>query len=129
MMIRSYIVLVRKPLCELNKFCVNRILDENLIPENTSKPPLPCGVRSKVMIPLLLIKCFSNCLWGCLVNFLVMHYFFLSFLFCNHLDGEERTGCFTLIVFLISCDILFITLCLSCFAIILIMTREQVVLP
>ena len=26
------------------------------------------------------------------------------FLFCNHLDGEERTGCFTLTVFLMSCD-------------------------
>ena len=24
--------------------------------------------------------------------------------FCNHLDGKERAGCFTLIVFLMSCD-------------------------
>ena len=23
---------------------------------------------------------------------------------CNHLDGEERAGCFTLTVFLMSCD-------------------------
>ena len=27
-------------------------------------------------------------------------------LFCNHLDEEERAGCFTLIVFLMSCDCL-----------------------
>ena len=26
------------------------------------------------------------------------------FWFCNHLDGEERAGCFTLFVFLVSCD-------------------------
>ena len=23
---------------------------------------------------------------------------------CNHLDGEDRAGCFTLIAFLVSCD-------------------------
>ena len=23
---------------------------------------------------------------------------------CNHLDGEERAGCFALFVFLVSCD-------------------------
>ena len=26
------------------------------------------------------------------------------FLFCNHLDGKKRAGCFTFIVFLMSCD-------------------------
>ena len=26
------------------------------------------------------------------------------FVFCNHLDGEEKAGCFTLSVFLVSCD-------------------------
>ena len=57
----------------------------------------------------------------------VMHYF-VFFLFCNHLDGEERTGCFTLIIFLVSCDMLCITLCLSCFSIILMVKREPVVL-
>ena len=25
------------------------------------------------------------------------------FLFCNHIDGEERAGCFALFVFLVSC--------------------------
>ena len=90
-MIRSYIVIVRKPSCELNKFCVNRILGENLVPENIFKTP--CGVPSKVVIPLLLINCFSNCLWGCLVIFLLC-----------------------------------ITLCPSCFAIILMVKREPDVL-
>ena len=28
----------------------------------------------------------------------------MSFLFWNHLDGEERTGCFPLIVFWMYCD-------------------------
>ena len=57
-----------------------------------------------------------------------MHYF-VSFLFCNHLDGEERTSRFTLIIFLMSCDMLCIPLCLSCFAIILMVKREPVVFP
>ena len=26
------------------------------------------------------------------------------FQFCNRLDGEERAGCFTLIVLVVSCD-------------------------
>ena len=26
------------------------------------------------------------------------------FWICNHLDGEERAGCFALFVFLVSCD-------------------------
>ena len=30
--------------------------------------------------------------------------YFVSFLFCNHLDGEEKAGCFTLTVFLVTCD-------------------------
>ena len=29
----------------------------------------------------------------------------VSFHNCNHLDGEERAGCFTLIGILMSCDI------------------------
>ena len=30
--------------------------------------------------------------------------FFMSFQFCNHLDGEKRAGCLSLIVFLMFCD-------------------------
>ena len=28
----------------------------------------------------------------------------MSFWFCNHLDGEDKAVCFTLIVFLMFCD-------------------------
>ena len=28
----------------------------------------------------------------------------MTFLFCNHFDVEERAGCFTLTIFLVSCD-------------------------
>ena len=28
----------------------------------------------------------------------------MSFQPCNHIDGKERAGCFTLVVFLVSCD-------------------------
>ena len=34
----------------------------------------------------------------------VIQYFKCVLLNCNHLDGEERAGCFTLIVFSMSCD-------------------------
>ena len=30
--------------------------------------------------------------------------YFMSVLFCNHLDWEESAGCFALTVFLMSCD-------------------------
>ena len=30
--------------------------------------------------------------------------YFVSLYFCNHLDGEDRAGCFILTVFLMSCD-------------------------
>ena len=30
--------------------------------------------------------------------------YFWSLWLCNHRDGEERAGCFTFIVFLMSCD-------------------------
>ena len=30
--------------------------------------------------------------------------YFVSVLFCNRLDGDERAGCFGLTVFLVSCN-------------------------
>ena len=30
--------------------------------------------------------------------------YFVSFWFCNHLDWEERAGCFVITFFLMSCD-------------------------
>ena len=56
---------------------------------------------SKAVFQLLLIHC---------LLLLQLRGLFRCFLFCyailfgNHLDGEERTGCFTLIVFLVFCD-------------------------
>ena len=39
----------------------------------------------------------------------VMHYF-VSFLVKQSFDGEERSGCFALFVFLVSCDC-YVALC------------------
>ena len=52
------------------------------------------AVRSSEAVLLLLIPCYSNCGVLCLSLF-VVH--------CNHLDGADRVGCSTLIVFLLSC--------------------------
>ena len=43
-----------------------------------------CGVLCLVLVLLFRTQC--------------------PFCFCNHLDEEERAGCFTLIVFPLSCD-------------------------
>ena len=47
------------------------------------------------------------CVWrggGCVCLCFGMHYFmYFLFLFCNHLDEEERADCFAFIVFLMSC--------------------------
>ena len=64
-------------------------------------------VRSKVVVLLLLIQCLL--LRKLFVGFYVSSFFFViqyfvSFLFCNHLDGEEAAVSFNFIVFLMSCD-------------------------
>ena len=41
---------------------------------------------------------FSNCSRFCWALLGV------QYLFCNHLDGEERAVCFSLFIFLVSCD-------------------------
>ena len=52
-----------------------------------------------VMVELLFLAVPWGCLWFVIVVFTDhTHYF------CNHLDGEERAGCFTLFVFLVSCS-------------------------
>ena len=59
------------------------------------------AVRSKAVVLLLLIHCLlllSVIVCGGSVFvpcFVIL--FLMSFHFCNHLDGEERDGCFTLI--------------------------------
>ena len=54
---------------------------------------------------MLLIQWLSLCEL-CVVFFLVLLCGELCpFYFCNHFDGKEKAGCcFTLIVFLVSCD-------------------------
>ena len=47
------------------------------------------GCVCKGFVLVLILLCSTKC----------------SFLFCNHFAEEERAGCFTLIVFLMSCDI------------------------
>ena len=62
------------------------------------------AVRFKAMVTVVdsmlivtLIVGFCNCSMFCCALLCVT-------LFCNHLDGEERAGCFTLFVFLVSLD-------------------------
>ena len=49
------------------------------------------------------------CVWGGGVLCLVLVLLFSTLCpssFCNHLDGEDRAGYVTLIVFLMSCDLI-----------------------
>ena len=60
-------------------------------------------VHSKTAVVLLLIHCLLLLplfVVICVGPWLIMQYLVL-FLICNHLAGEERAGCFTLIVFLV----------------------------
>ena len=65
------------------------------------------AVRSRAVVLLLLIHCvmFLPLFVGvlCLVIVLLCITWCL-FCFCNHINEEERAGCFTLIIFLVSCD-------------------------
>ena len=60
----------------------------------TPPPPLALAVRSKAVVLLLLNCCLLSIpLWEfVIVLCFVVRYFW----FCNHLDGEERAGCFLL---------------------------------
>ena len=65
------------------------------------------GVRSKVVVLLLFIHCFfvPHIVGGDSVFvFVLLCITLCPFWFCNHPDGEERAGCFALIVFLMSCE-------------------------
>ena len=63
------------------------------------------AVCSKAMVLLLMLIrcCYSHCGYSVVVLCFVVRYF-MSILVCNHLEGEERAGCFALFVFLVSCD-------------------------
>ena len=62
-------------------------------------PPPPvawAAVRSKAVV-LLLLTCYLLLLllWeSVIVHCFVVSYFMSILVFCNHLDGEERAGCF-----------------------------------
>ena len=56
--------------------------------------------RSQAVVLLLLIRCrLLLPLWDSVLCFVVRY-----FVFSNHLDGEERAGCFALFVFLMAHD-------------------------
>ena len=60
------------------------------------------AVCSKVVVLLLLIQC---CLLVPLMGSMFVALFcVLSSSFCIHINGEERAVCFTLFIFLVSCD-------------------------
>ena len=62
------------------------------------------AVRSKAWFPLLChFTLFIVALILCGVGPCFVVQYVVSFQFCNHLAGEERAGCFTLIVFFRSC--------------------------
>ena len=43
-------------------------------------------------------------LWESVIVLCFVVHYFMSIQVCNHLDWEERAGCFALFVFLVSCD-------------------------
>ena len=56
---------------------------------------------AKTMVLLLLIRCLLLLpLWDSVIVVCFLVRYFISIL----LDGKERAGCFTLFVFLVSCD-------------------------
>ena len=62
----------------------------------------PSEPNSVKQVLLLLIRCLL--LLRYVVGPCFVFQYFISFLCCNHIYGEERGGFFTLIVFLMSCD-------------------------
>ena len=46
----------------------------------------------------------SHCVCGFSVSHCFVMQYFVCFLVLHHLNDEEKGGCFTLIVFLISCE-------------------------
>ena len=61
---------------------------------------------------------FSSC-FNCLIHACIIHTL-CPFKFCNHL--EERAGCFTLIVFFMSCDFVFCGSSSRCLGLVIILT-------
>ena len=67
--------------------------------------PLPQWFRLISVLRWWFCCCSSHCLWGfCVLVVVLLCITKCPFKFFNHIDEEERAGCFTLIVFLLSCD-------------------------
>ena len=64
-----------------------------------SSPVSKADVRLKVVVLLLLINCVLM-----LREYVYVPCTLCLFLICNHLCGEERAGCFPLMLFLMYCD-------------------------
>ena len=64
-----------------------------------------CGsVVVDSLFSVALIVCGGFCVISIMLGPGFVILYFVSFWFCNHIDGEDRAGCFTLIVFLMFCD-------------------------
>ena len=60
-----------------------------------SPPVALANVRSKAVVLLLLTFCLLLLpLWESVIVLCFVVCYFMSILACNHLDGEERAGCF-----------------------------------
>ena len=65
------------------------------------KPPVAqAAVRSKAAVLLIYFFVAPIVCWGFVFNLCFVIQYFVSILFCNNLNGEERAGCFTLTVFI-----------------------------
>ena len=72
--------------------------DEDLaskIDLSPSPPMASVAVCSKAVVLLLFIHCLLMLRWSITLFCSTL----CPFLFCNHLAGEERVGCFTFVVF------------------------------
>ena len=97
----------RKPQCELNIFCVLTTTESRRIVGTSKLHLIPPVVRaadhSEALVLLLLIYLLPLCMGVlCFGPCFVIQYF-VSFLFCSHLDREERDDCFTVFVFMMFC--------------------------
>ena len=63
------------------------------------------AVLSKALVQLLLTCCLLLIpLWESVIVNVLLYVILCPFLFCNHLDGEERADFFAKLVFLVSRD-------------------------
>ena len=67
-----------------------------------SSPEAKAAIHSNVVVLLLLTFCLLLLsLWESLIVLCFLYATVCPFSYCNHLDGEERAGCFAQFVFLV----------------------------